>query len=130
LEAIVSELERFIDEVHSEPYNLFNNNCIHKHARIVRKARELGHNASLIACISVRTVKPMPGVPLIGPHFYAEVEDKLVDVAMEPELERILHRNEDRARLLPINISKLRRMFFEEGPLPRSWGIRWPWRKR
>lgn len=126
----MSELESFIDEVHNEPYNLFNNNCIHKHARIVKKARELGHDANLIGCISVSSIKPAPGLPLIGPHFYAEVNGKLVDVAMEPDLERVMHRNEDRIRLLPINCSKLRPMFPKEGPpLPAGLGLAWPRRK-
>jgi len=69
----VDELQKFIQDVHNEPFNVLSNNCIHKHARIVRKARELGHDASLMGCISITPLRPVAGVPLIGPHIYAKV---------------------------------------------------------
>lgn len=113
----MGELERFIDEVHNEPYNFLTNNCVHKHTRIVRKARELGHDASLIGCIGMKPA----GLRLMGPHVYAEVDNQLIDVTMEPELEETLFKNEDRVRLFAINISKLRPMHPAEGPpLPRA----------
>lgn len=127
----MDELEKFIEEVHNEPFNLASNNCVHKHMRIVNKARTLGHNASIMGSISVIPIRPAGGIPLIGPHFYAEIDGKTVDVSMEPELEKIMWPNEDIVRLFPVNVSKLRPMFPHEGlPLPCGLGIYWPWAKK
>ena len=112
----MDELQKFIEEVHNEPFNILSNNCLHKHARIVRKARELGHDASLMGCISIIPLRLVAGVPLIGPHIYAKVDDKVVDVSMEPELEQTMWKNEDVFRLFPVNVSKLKPMYPEEGP--------------
>jgi len=57
----MEELGNFIEEVHNEPYNLASNNCVHKHIRIINKARELGHDASMIGCISVIPIRPAGG---------------------------------------------------------------------
>ena len=122
----MDELERFIEEVHNEPFNFLSNNCIHKHTRIVRKAKELGHDASLMGCISVVPLK-VAGIPLMGPHFYAKIDGKTVDVSMHPDLERVLWRNEDKTKLFPINVSKLKPMSPEEGPpLPKGIFPGWP----
>lgn len=126
----MDELEKFIEEVHNEPFNILSNNCIHKHTRIVRKAKELGHDASLMGCISVIPIKPVAGMPLIGPHFYAKVDDKTVDVSMQPALEQAIWRNEDIFRLFPVNVSKLRPMYPEEGPPLPSALPKWPWVKK
>ena len=124
------ELEKYIEEIHNEPYGILSNNCLHKHIRIVRKARELGHDASLMTCLSVTPIRPIAGVPLIGPHFYAKIDGKMVDVSMEPALERILYKNEDRIRLFPVDVGKLRPMYPEEGPpLPKGVFPGWPWKK-
>lgn len=127
----MDELQKFIDEVHNEPYHILSNNCIHKHTRIVRKARELGHDASLIGCISVIPIKPVAGIPLISPHFYAKVDGKTVDVSMEPDLEKVMWENEDIFRLLPINVSKLKPHNPEDGPpLPSGYFPPWPWARK
>ena len=127
----MDELQKFIDEVHNEPFNILSNNCIHKHTRIVSKARELGHNASLMGCISVIPIKPAAGFPLIGPHVYAEVDGKMVDVSMQPALEESIWRNEDIFRFLPVNVSKLRPMNPSDGPpLPTGYFPPWPWAKK
>lgn len=126
----MNELQKFIDEVHNEPYNLASNNCIHKHVRIINKARELGHDASLMGCISVIPLRPAAGIPLIGPHFYAKVDGKTVDVSMEPELEKVMWRNEDIFRLFPVNVSKLRPMYPEEGPPLPAALPKWPWARK
>ena len=130
-EKIVDELEKYIEDIHNEPFNILSNNCIHKHTRIVRKARELGHDASMMGCISVIPIRPAAGIPLIGPHFYAKVDGKTVDVSMQPSLEESIGKNEDMFKLFPVNVSKLRPMNPEEGlPLPCGLGIRWPWAKK
>ena len=126
----MNDLEKYIEEVHNEPFNIISNNCIHKHGRIVNKARELGHKASLIGCISVIPIKPAGGIPLISPHFYAEVDDKTVDVSLQPDLERGIWRNEDILRLFSINLSKLSPAAPQAGPpLPRGLRIKWPWKE-
>lgn len=126
----MNELGKFIEQVHTEPFNILSNNCIHKHTRIVRKAKELGHDASLMGCISVIPIRPAAGIPLIGPHFYAKVDGKTVDVSMEPDLEKVMWKNEDIFRLFPINVSKLRPMYPEEGPPLPSFLPGWPWAEK
>lgn len=61
------------------------NNCIHKSARIGRKARELGKDARLIVCWSIVPMKILPAFPAIQPHMHAEVEGRRVDVSLGPE---------------------------------------------
>ena len=83
-----------------------------------------------MGCVAVIPIRPAGGVPLIGPHFFAKIDGKTVDVSMEPELEKILWRNEDIVRLFPINVSKLRPMNPEEGPPLPAALPGWPWAKR
>jgi hypothetical protein len=125
----MAELEEFIEQVHNEPYNLLENNCIHKHARIVNKARALGHDASMMGCVSVLPRTPLIGLPIIWLHFYAKVDDKTVDVSFEPCLEQVSCRNEDIVKFLPINLSKLRPHDPEDGPPLPCFLPGWPWRK-
>lgn len=125
----MDELGKYIDEVHNEPFNILSNNCIHKHTRIVRKARELGHEASMMGCISIIPLRPVAGFPLIGPHFYAEVDGKEVDVSMEPALEQAMWKNEDIFRILPVNVSKLRPYNIQDGPPLPQYFPPWPWKK-
>jgi len=126
----MDELEQFIEAVHNEPYNILGNNCVHKHYRIVNKARELGHDASLVGCISIIPIKPAAGLPLVGPHLYAEVDGKAIDVSMQPAMEEAIWRNEDIIRLAPVNVSKLKPHDPEDGPpLPSGYFPSWPWRR-
>lgn len=125
----MNNLEQFIEDVHNEPFNILSNNCVHKHIRIVNKARELGHEASLMGSISVIPVKPMAGVPLISPHFYAKVDGKTIDVSMEPAMEEVIWRNEDIIRIAPVNMSKLKPHDPGDGPpLPSGYFPPWPWK--
>ena len=126
----MNELEEYIEDIHQEPYNILGNNCIHKHLRIVDKARELGHKADMIGCISVIPIRPAGGFPLVGPHFYAEVDGEAVDVSMQPDLERAMWPNDAIIRLLPINVSQSQPCSPREGPpLPTRLGLKWPWRQ-
>ena len=125
----MSELEEYTEKIHNEPFNILSNNCIHKHTRVVNKDRELGHKADLIGCISVIPIRPAAGFPLIGPHFYAEIDGEAVDVSMQPDLERSLWPNKDIFHFLPINVSKSLPKSPREGPpLPNRLDIKWPWR--
>lgn len=126
----MDSLEQFIEGVHNEPFNILSNNCIHKHIRIINKARELGRDASLIGCVSVIPIKPMAGLPLVGLHFYAEVDGKTIDVSMEPAMEKAIWRNEDIIRLAPVNLSKLKPHNIQDGPpLPSGYSPGWPWKR-
>lgn len=130
MEKIVNaELEKFIDTVYHERYNLFTNNCIHKHRRIVRKARDLGHEANLIGCLSARKTV-FAGIPVVGPHVYARIDGKVIDVSMDPASEAIVGRNEDVIYIASFNIDKVRPMSPSEGPpLPKDVFPKWPWAK-
>jgi len=124
----MDELNGYIDEIHQEPYNIFGNNCIHKSLKIIAKAKELGHKADMIGCISVIPIRPAGGFPLIGPHVYAEVDGETVDVSMQPDLERGIWPNDAIIRLLPINLSQAKPKSPQEGPpLPNRLGLKWPW---
>lgn len=126
----MDELDKFIEEVHNEHFNLASNNCIHKHVRIVNKARELGHDASIMGCLGVVPIKPMGGIPFIWPHVYAKIDDKIVDVSLEPELEKEVWPSKDILRIFPSNLSKLRPMYPGEGPPLPAALPRWPWVKK
>lgn len=126
----MAELEEFIEQVHNEPYDVLANNCIIKHARIVEKAKELGYDASFMTCLSITPVRMAGGLPIIGPHFYAEVDGELVDVTFEPCLEQVWCRNDDIVKLFPVNITKLRPYDPWRGPpLPSGYFPPWPWAK-
>lgn len=125
----MDELEEYIEAIHNEPFNILSNNCIHKHLRIVNRARELGHKADLIGCISVIPIRPAAGFPLVGPHFYAEVDGETVDVSMEPGLEKAVWPNKDIIRIAPVNVSKLKPHDPGDGPpLPSGYFPPWPWK--
>ena len=94
-------LDEFIEQVHREPYNLLVNNCLGKSSRIVRRARDLGHDARLMACVAIVPRRPLP---FVAPHFYAEVDGGIVDVAMDPAMEAWVCRNEELVRLAPIEM--------------------------
>ena len=98
------KLKIFVGKTYREPYNLFTNNCLHKSIRIINKAGELGLRADLIFCGSIVTVRKWHGFKFPGVHFYAVVEGKKVDVALDPEREREYCRNEELILFLPINI--------------------------
>ena len=94
-------LAEFIEQVHREPYHLLTNNCYQKHSRVVRRARDLGHAARLMACIALLPTRPLP---LLVPHFYAEVDNRVVDVAMDPVMEAWAYRNDQVLKLAPIEM--------------------------
>ena len=88
------EMERFIDEVYHEPYSLLGNNCFHKSAKIVRKARKLGLEAKLvIEPIAIILRCTFPFIPRILPHCFVRLEGQKVDVALDPDTEKIWCKN-------------------------------------
>jgi len=99
-----AEMERYIDQVHREPFSLLRNNCYRKAARIVRKARSLGVPANVLICISKPPKKLWGIVPIINPHAYALVNGVKVDVGLSPEQEQRYWKNSERKIYLPLKI--------------------------
>ena len=106
------ELSAFIDEVYKEPYSLVFNNCIDKSLRIMAKAESLGMRTDLIGCIAVLKAKRYRNLPVVSPHFYAEIDGKKVDVALDPVREEIYCKNSEVGIVMPVNISEMGRAFF------------------
>jgi len=107
---MIDELSPFIDAVCREPYSLVSNNCIHKSLRIRAKAEELGKRTDLICCIVV-PINKWHNFPIVIPHVYAEIEGEKIDVALDPRREEIFCKNSEQKILMPVNISKIRRIF-------------------
>jgi len=107
---MMNELSSFIDEVYREPYSLFSNNCINKSLKIKTKTEELGKRADLICCISIVPMKKWRNFPIITPHVYTEIEGKKIDVSLDPGHEEIFCKNSEKKLIMPVNISKLRRI--------------------
>jgi len=100
-------MQQFIEEVYREPYSLLKNNCFHKSLKIVRKARESGKDARLVICWSIENERILEGLPpYVQPHAYAEIEGERVDVAYDPDTEKVLCGNKDRAIIFPIKLPK------------------------
>lgn len=106
----MDELSSFIDRVYRETYFLLGNNCIRKSLKIKAKAEELGKRADLITCISIVPIKKWHNFPTVNFHLYAEVDGKKVDVSLDPGHEARYCKNSEKKLIMPVNISKLRRV--------------------
>ena len=104
------ELSFLIDSVYRERYSLIGNNCINKSLRIKARAEELGKRADLICCISIVPIKKWHNFPTINPHVYTEIEGEKVDVSLDPGHEEIYCKNSEKKLIMPVNISKIRRI--------------------
>jgi len=114
---MTNELSPFIDAVYRERYSLISNNCINKSLRIKAKAEELGKRADLICCISrplIKRRKWYSFFTIIIPHVYTEVEGEKVDVALDPGSEEKYWKNSELKIIMPLNISKIRRIIYRE----------------
>ena len=94
-----NEFEEYIEKIHIEPYSLITNNCYHKSWKVIKESLRRGKDADLITCPSRFPVPP------IIPHFYAKVNEKIVDVAFNPELERIFGKGRAKPYFLPFNLT-------------------------
>ena len=106
----MDELSYFIDGIYREPYFLLGNNCIRKSLKIKAKAEELGKQADLIACLSIVPIKKWRNLPTVNFHLYTEVDGKKVDVSLDPGHEERYCKNSEKKLIMPVNISKLRRL--------------------
>ena len=101
-------MEKFIDEIYHEPYTLIRNNCYHKSIKIAKRARELGNDTDLIICWSIENSRIFKGLPpVIMPHMYTEVNGRKVDVAYDPDTEKVLCSNTERVTALPIKLLRM-----------------------
>ncbi len=107
----IDELSSFIDGVYREPYALLGNNCIRKSLKIKAKAEKLGKQADLIPCISIVPLKKWHNLPTANFHLYAEIDGKKVDVSLDPGHEERYCKNSQKKLIMPLNVSKLRRIF-------------------
>jgi len=111
------ELSAFIDAIYRQPYSLLRNNCIRKSRRIKAKAEEQGMRADLICCIAIVPVRKWHNVRLPSPHVYTEVEGERVDVAHDPGREELWCPNSEIRVVMPVNISRIRRVFCQRAGL-------------
>ena len=106
----MNELSSFIDEVYRGPYSLFSNNCIKKSLKIRAKSGKLGKRADLICCMLIVPMKKWHNLPTINPHVYTEIEGEKIDVSLDPRHEEMYCKNREKKIILPVNISRLRRI--------------------
>ncbi len=88
-------LQRYIRHVYYSKYHPLWNNCLCKSYRILITARRLGHTANLSICISHPRHSACFGLPGYFIHFYTLVDGEKVDVAYDPELEKLRMKNTD-----------------------------------
>jgi len=111
---MTDELSSFIDAVYREHYSLISNNCIHKSLRIKTKAEKLGKRADLVCCLSILPIKKFHNFPFVFPHVYTRIDGRKVDVALDPGHEKIYCKNDEQKLIMPVNISRMRRIICRE----------------
>lgn len=111
---MADELLSFIGTVHREGFSLIGNNCIHKSLRIKAKAEEMGGEADLICCLAIVPIKKFYNFPIAIPHVYTLIEGRKVDVALDPQSEGIYCKNDELKLVVPVNISRMRRIVCRE----------------
>jgi hypothetical protein len=106
---MADELLSFIGAVHREGFSLIRNNCIHKSL-----VEEMGGEADLIYCLAIVPIKKFYNFPIAIPHVYTLIEGRKVDVALDPQSEEVYCKNDELKLVLPVNISKVRRIICRE----------------
>jgi hypothetical protein len=112
---MTDELSSFIDTVYRERYSLISNNCIHKSLRIKAKAEEIGRGGDLICCLSILPIKKFHNFLIVIPHIYTKIDGRKVDVALDPKTEELYCKNDEQKLIMPVNISRMRRIIGREG---------------
>ena len=93
-------VEELASRIRKRPYSFISDNCLIKSVGFARRCTEMGVEAKVVACLALfHLCVPVAHfrVPIVGPHFYAEVLGKRYEVSREPEVEersRIVYNDE------------------------------------
>ena len=84
-------VEKLADRIRKRPYSVISDNCLIKSVKFARRCTKMGVEAKVVPCL-VLSHKYVPlahfRVPVVHPHFYAEVLGKRYDVSREPKDEK------------------------------------------
>jgi len=84
-------VEKLADRIRKRPYSLISDNCLIKSVGFTRRCTDMGVEAKVVACLAF-SHKHVPlahfSVPVVHPHFYAEVLGKRYEVSREPNGEK------------------------------------------
>ncbi len=64
----------------------------------------------MLCCMAIMPVKKWHNFPIIIPHVYTEIDGEGTDVALDPESEKSYCKNSEVKVVMPVNISKIRRI--------------------
>jgi hypothetical protein len=93
-------VEELASRIRKRPYSFISDNCLIKSVGFARRCTKMGVEAKVVPCLAL-SHKRVPlahfRVPVVHPHFYAEVLGKRYEVSREPEAETrfgIVYNNE------------------------------------
>jgi len=79
-------IERLASRIRKRPYSIISDNCLIKSIEFARRCTRMGVEAKVVSCLAF-SHKCVPlahfRVPIVGPHFYAEVLGKRYEVSHE-----------------------------------------------
>ena len=93
-------VEELASRIRKRPYSFISDNCLIKSVGLAMRCTERGVEAKVVACLALFHLGvPLAHfrVPIVGPHFYAEVLGKRYEVSREPDVEepsRIVYNDE------------------------------------
>jgi len=85
------KVEELASRIRRRPYSLLSDNCLIKSVGFARRCTRMGVEAKVVACLAFshkRTPLAHFRVPVVHPHFYAEVLGKRYEVSYEPDGEK------------------------------------------
>jgi hypothetical protein len=84
-------VERLASRIRKRPYSIISDNCLIKSVGFARHCTKMGVEAKVVTCLAL-SHKRVPlahfWVPVVHPHFYAEVLGKRYEVSREPRDEK------------------------------------------
>ena len=84
-------VEKLASRIRKRPYSLVSDNSLVKSIGFAKRCTEMGVEAKVAPCLALFHLRvPVIGisVPIVGPHFYAEVLGKRYEVSREPKDEK------------------------------------------
>ena len=86
-----NSVEELASRIRKRPYSLISDNCLVKSVGFARRCTDMGVEAKVVVCLAL-SYKRAPlahfRVPVVHPHFYAEVLGKRYEVSREPKDEK------------------------------------------